>query len=293
MIQEVQAKTILNPMKNPSSWFGVNYGMNIYRGCPFNCIYCDSRSECYRIENFDDILIKINAPELLEKQLINKRKRGTIGTGAMSDPYNPLEKEYNLTGQCLEIIAKYKFPLHICTKSNLILRDIHALEEINKVYACIAFTLTTVDDELARKIEPGASLPSERLKAMGVLSSLGIKTGVLMMPVLPFIEDNEENISDIVTQSAIYGASFIIPAFGVTLRDRQRLYYYEKLDLLFPGLRQKYEKRFGQRYSCGVTRYGKLKEVFTMLCKDKNISTQMPSYNREVSDCQMDFFNRI
>ncbi len=211
----------------------------------------------------------------------------------MSDPYIPLEKEYNLTGRCLEIIAEHRFPLHICTKSNLILRDINVIDKINKVYACIAFTLTTVDDELAKKIEPGAPLPSERLKAMGILSSLGIKTGVLMMPILPFIEDNEENISNIVTQSAAYGASFIIPSFGMTLRDRQRLYYYGKLDLLFPGLRQKYEKRYDQRYSCGVSRHGKLKELFSMLCKENKISTKMPSYSREMSDCQMDFFNRI
>ncbi len=293
MIEEMQAKSILNRMKQPSAWFGVNYGMNIYRGCQHHCIYCDSRSECYRIENFDDILVKTNAPELLRKELSQKRKRGVIGTGAMSDPYIPLEKEYNLTGRCLEIISEYRFPVHICTKSNLILRDMDVLERINKVYACIAFTLTTVDDDLARKIEPEAPLPSERLKAMGVLSAIGIKTGVLMMPILPFIEDNEENIADIVNQSSVYGASYIVPAFGMTLRDRQRIYYYEKLELLFPGLREKYEKRFGQRYSCGVNHYKKLKGLFEKLCKEKNISTQMPSYSREVSNCQMDFFNRI
>ncbi len=293
MIEEIQAKTILNRIKQPSAWFGVNYGMNIYRGCQHHCIYCDSRSECYRIENFDDIIIKINAPELLRKELSNKRKRGTIGTGAMSDPYIPLEKEYNLTGRCLEIISEYRFPIHICTKSNLILRDIDVLERINQVYACVSFTLTTTDDDLAKKIEPDAPLPSERLKAMGIISTLGIKTGVLMMPILPFIEDSEDNIEGIVNQSAVYGASYIVPAFGMTLRDRQRLYYYDQLDVLFPELREKYEKRFGDRYSCGVNHYKKLKELFEKLCKEKNISSQMPSYSREVTNCQMDFFNRI
>lgn len=293
MIKEIYAKTILNRMKQPSGWFGVMYGMNIYRGCQFKCIYCDSRSECYGIENFDDILVKVNALELLKNELGRKRKRGTIGTGAMCDPYMPLEKKYKLTGQCLEIIAEYQFPVHICTKSNLVVRDIDILEKINKVYACVAFTLTTVNDTLAKKIEPGAPLPSERLKAMGILSSLGIKTGVVMMPILPFIEDNEENIADIVKQSKAYGAFFIVPSFGVTLRDRQRAYYYQKLDELFPGVRSKYEKKFGERYSCGVYNYRKLKELFAKLCKDENISTTMPSYSREVTNCQMTFFDRL
>ncbi|MCG8482018.1 MAG: radical SAM protein [Clostridia bacterium] len=293
MIQEVQAKSILNKNKHPSGWFGMEYGMNIYRGCQYQCIYCDSRSECYRIENFDDIIVKVNAPELLQKELARKRKRGTIGTGAMSDPYMPLEKEYNLTGKCLEIISHYRYPVNICTKSNLILRDIELLQKINEVYACIAFTITTTDDELAKKIEPRAPLPSERLKAMGILSSLGIKTGILMMPLLPFIEDNEENIESIVKKSAHYGGSFIIPSFGMTLRDRQRLYYYDKLDEHFPGLREKYEKRFKNSYSCGVNNYTKLKNLFNQWCSRHNISTKMPSYQQKVTNSQMNFFGEI
>ena len=293
MIHEIQAKSILNKMSSPANWFGVEYNMNIYRGCQFGCIYCDSRSECYRIENFDDIFVKVNAPELLRKELAYKRKRGTIGTGAMSDPYIPIEKEYKLTGQCLEIIADFKFPLNICTKSNMILRDIDILEKINKVYACVSFTLTTADDDLARKIEPKAPLPSERLKAMGVLSALGIKAGVLMMPILPFIEDNEENIANIVLQAKAHGASFIVPAFGMTLRDRQRMYYYNKLDEHFPGIRGKYEKRFGSRYSCGANNYIKLRELFDKLCRENNISSKMPSYFSKVAEVQMNFFNKI
>lgn len=292
MIKETQAKSILNRMGQPSGWFGVEYNMNIYRGCQYDCIYCDSRSECYGVD-FDDIIVKTNAPELLRKELSHKSKRGTVGTGAMSDPYMPIEKEYKLTQKCLEIIAEYRFPVNICTKSNIILRDIEVLEKINEVYACVSFTLTTVDDELAKKIEPNAPLPSERLKAMGVLSAIGIKTGVTMMPLLPFIQDHEENIAEIVNQSATYGASFIIPTFGMTLRDRQRAYYYNKLDELFPGVREKYEKRFGNYYSCGVNNYKKLKELFQKLCKEKNISTKMPSYSKEVAQSQLDFFNKI
>jgi len=290
-VKEIHAKSILNRMNHPSSWFGVEYNMNVYRGCQHSCIYCDSRSECYRIENFDDIIVKVNAPKLLENELRRKRKRGTIGTGAMSDPYIPLEKKYNLTGKCLEIIEKYRFPLMIGTKSNLILRDIDVLEAINKVYCCVAITITTADDNLAAVLEPNAPSPTQRLNAMGVLSELGIKTGVLMMPVLPYIEDNEENIVDIVNKSKGYGVSFIIPSFGLTLRDRQRDYYYKKLDKHFPGLSDKYKKRYKSYYSCSSPNSKKLYKVFINKCKALGIETKMPSWHNEITNKQLSFFD--
>jgi len=291
MIKEIQAKTLLTNSKNPSSWFGVKYGMNIYRGCQHQCIYCDSRSECYRIENFNDVLVKVNAVEILRKELSKKRIKGTIGTGAMSDPYTFAEKKYMLTRKALEVIAEFRYPVNIITKSNLILRDIEILQEINKIHACVAFTITTTDDDLARKIEPGAPSPSERLKAMGILSELGITTCVTMMPILPFIEDTEANILDIVKQAKEYGAKNIVSALGMTLRDRQRAYYYEKLDLLFPGLRGKYEKKFGNNYGCGTNNSKKLKQLLNEACYKCGISTEMPSYYNKVSSVQLSFLD--
>lgn len=289
MIKEIQAKRILNRSKHPSGWFGVVYGMNIYRGCQHNCIYCDSRSECYRIDNFDDIIVKTNAPELLDKELRNKRKRWTVGTGAMSDPYMPIEKDYELTKQCLEIIDKYNFPLQVTTKSNLILRDIKLLKSINKVYACVAITITTADDALAKKIEPNAPPPSERFKALGILSSIGIRTCITMMPILPYIEDSKENIAQIVDKANQYGVKSIVPSFGVTLRDRQRAYYYKELDKKFPGLRQKYEKRYKNYYGCSCNNYKALKQVFYEKCNKYHVEPKMPSYVKENTKEQLSF----
>lgn len=291
MIREIQAKTILSNNKRPSAWFGVMYLLNIYRGCQHGCIYCDSRSECYRIDNFDDITVKTNAAELLRQEISRKRKKGTVGTGAMSDPYTPIEKEYKLTQRTLQIIAEERFPLHITTKSNLILRDIDILQEISKIYATVAFTVTTVDDDLARKIEPGAPLPSERLKAMGVLAALGISVGITMMPVLPFIGDDQENISGIVKAAKHYGAQFIYPFFGMTLRDRQRDYYYQKLDKVFPGLTEKYRQKYDLRYSCAAGNAHKLHEVFKEACHKSSISTKMPSYAAAANDLQLSLFS--
>ena len=255
--------------------------MNVYRGCQHGCIYCDSRSECYQIENFDDIIVKINAPQLLEQELSQKRKRVTIGTGSMSDPYMPIEKSYELTRRCLEIISKYRFPVQITTKSDLILRDIKLLKTINHIYASIAMTITTADDTLAKKIEPYAPLPSERFRAVDILSSMGIRVGITMMPILPFIEDTKDNIAEIVDKAKAHGAQFIFPAFGMTLRDRQRAYYYTQLDKHFPGLRQKYEKKYKHYYTCSCTHYQSLRKIFYEKCQAYQIDTTMPSYGKE------------
>jgi len=289
MIQEIEAKTILNRVPQPDPWFGLRYNMNLYRGCQHQCIYCDSRSACYQIENFADILVKVNAADLLRVELKRKRIKGTIGTGSMNDPYMPVERKINLTRRALGVIADYHFPVHIITKSDLVTRDLDILREINRVYAAVSFTITTTDDSLAQKIEPGAPLPSARLKAMKMLAEHGIMTGVTMMPVLPFIQDNLENITRIVRSAHQHGASYIIPAFGMTLRDRQREYYYEKLDQLFPGIRKQYERKYGDAYHASASRSEKLHQVFANLCQELGISDRIIPYTQEC-DLQLSLF---
>ena len=288
-IREIQAKVLLSHVKDPDSWFGVKYNMNLYRGCQHQCIYCDSRSECYQIEDFTDVLVKANAIELLRKELASKRVKGTVGTGAMSDPYMPVERRLNMTGQALEVIAQFRFPVHITTKSDLILRDLDLLCEINKVHAAVCFTVTTADDDLGKKLEPGAPLVSARFRAAKVLAEHGIQVGITMMPILPFIEDNEENIVQIVTRAHECGVSYIVPWFGMSLRDRQRVYYYEKLDQLYPGLRQKYERRFGGQYHCSCTHAERLAKVFNELRGRYGIGTDVKHY-RPRSATQLSLF---
>ena len=276
MIKEIQAKTLLSSIAHPDGLFGARYNMNLYRGCQHQCIYCDSRSECYQIENFNhDVLVKANAIELLDKELASKRVIGTISTGSMNDPYMPLEARYELTGRALDVIAAQGFGVHVITKSDLVLRDIERLQRIARVYAAITLTITTVDDELARKVEPGAPVTSARLRAIRTLAQAGLYTGVTLMPVLPFIEDNEANIKAIVEQASEAGAQYILPGFGMTLRDRQRRYYYEKLDQLFPGLRVQYERRFGERYGCAANDAKRLEQVFGEWCERCGVATRM------------------
>ncbi|MCK4490327.1 MAG: radical SAM protein [Anaerolineales bacterium] len=281
MITEITAKTILNHVKQPDPWFGLKYNMNLYRGCQHQCIYCDSRSDCYRIGDFSEIRVKVNALDLLEDVLPRKRMRGTIGFGSMNDPYMPVEREYQLTGKALEIISSNNFPVHILTKSDLVLRDIDLLKNISWVYAAVSFTITTADDELARKLEPGAPLPSDRFRAMLKLAEAGILTGVTMMPMLPFLEDNEQNVLQIVSRAHDSGAAYIIPSFGVSLRPGSREYYYHKLDQLFPGLKEKYINRYSDQYQCSVPGWRELNKAFQEEINRTGIKNKIPVFEPE------------
>jgi DNA repair photolyase len=280
MIKETEVTGILNPVSQPDDWFGLKYNMNLYRGCQHRCIYCDSRSRCYQINNFDrDVIVKVNAVELLAEQLPRKRIKGTIGTGSMNDPYMPVEKQFNLTGRALKVIAENRFPVHVLTKSDLVLKDIETLVEISQVFAAVSFTITTADDGLGKKLEPGAPAVSRRFAAMKALAEHGIHTGVLLMPVLPFIEDQPENIRAIANLAADHGASYILPSFGMTLRDRQRDHYYQKLDQHFPGIKQIYIQHFGYKYFAEAQNSTMLYQLLKDSCQKQHLQLSMPKFS--------------
>ena len=251
-----------------------NNGMNIYRGCEHGCIYCDSRSTCYNMNhNFEDIEVKINAPELLEHSLKHKGKRCMIGTGSMSDPYMPLEKELRLTRKCLELIDKYNYGFTVITKSDLILRDLDLLKSINKKTKCVVqMTITTFDDGLCRILEPNVCVTSKRIEALKILHDNNIPTIVWMTPILPFINDNEANIMNILKackEAGVYGIMTF--GIGLTLREGDREYYYDKLDQYFPGLKYKYIKRYGNSYELPVPDEYRLNNLLINYCKENNM----------------------
>jgi DNA repair photolyase len=294
-MEEIKAKTLLSSYHPNSTWFGHHYNLNIYKGCSHGCIYCDSRSDCYRIEDFDVVRSKENALVILEKELKIKRKKGVIGSGAMSDPYNPQEKIHQLTRQSLQLIDRYRFGVSLTTKSRLIERDLDILIQIKKHSAVLVLmTITTADDDLAAIIEPGASKTSQRFETLRKFANAGIPTGILMMPILPFINDTDSNILQIVKQAKQCGVRYIYPAFGVTLRQNQRDYYYEQLDRHFPGLKQKYIQTFGERYICDSLDARRLSHLFQQECDNLKIITKMSDiiadYQSGVGDEQLKLF---
>lgn len=281
-MEQIPAKTIVNKTKS-AEWFGVDYNMNIYKGCCHGCIYCDSRSDCYRIDRFDTVRVKENALEIIRDDLRRKVKTGVVGTGAMSDPYNPFEKEMLLTRHALELIDAFGFGISIATKSSLITRDIDILSDVREHSPVICkITITTADDALARKIEPGVCPSSERFQAIAKLREAGLYCGILLMPVLPFIEDSEENMLAIVRQAHEAGAQFIYALFGMTLRENQRIWYYEKLKEVFPGedYVERYKSRYGNYYECRSPHSSRLWKRFKQECEKYGIRYDMKSIIR-------------
>ena len=252
-------------------------GMNIYRGCSHGCIYCDSRSRCYQFTHpFEDIEVKQNAPELLEKALASKRKKCMIGTGAMSDPYMHCEEQLGLTRKCLEIILRHGFGVAIQTKSDRILRDIDLLDEINReTKAVVQMTITTYDDELCRIVEPNVCNTRRRIEVLEEMKTRGIPTVVWLSPILPYINDNEKNIRAIMEECVRVGVKGVICfGMGLTLREGDREYYYAALDKHFPGMKRKYIERYGNAYYLPSPNERQLFKVFREICGANGIMSK-------------------
>lgn len=283
----LKTKTIMTKSNQGNRWFGIDYHMNLYKGCPFGCIYCDSRCEAYHIENFDEVRIKENALEILEEELKSKGLKGVVSFGTLSDPYNPEEKELELTRNALKLIAKYKFGVSIDTKSDLILRDIDLLQEISEYNnVIIKISITTYDDELARKLEPNVITSTKRFQVLKILRQNNLYAGVLMTPVLPFLTDTEENITNMILKSKESDAKFIYTKMGMTLKTNQRDYYYKALDVLYPGLKEDYIAVYGSKHICNSLHYRHLMELYLKMCSENNILTDMDAiiedYKKEI-----------
>ncbi len=271
----VPAKTILAKPKD-DSWFGNDYNMNLYRGCCHGCIYCDSRSDCYHVDDFDRVRLKRDVLRILERELASKRKKGVVGVGAMSDTYNPFEENLQVTRQALHLIERFGFGVALDTKSSLVIRDIDVLKRIaQKSGANIKMTITAADDMLSKTIEPNVCVSSERFRAIRALSEAGIFTGVLMTPLLPYITDTEENVLKIIRLACENGARFVFSMFGVTLRQNQRDYYYQKLDEHFPGIAHKYRNVYRSNYYCASPKAKQLRALFQSECKKYGLLYQM------------------
>ncbi|MFR5601574.1 MAG: radical SAM protein [Lachnospiraceae bacterium] len=295
--QYVQAKTIVTKTKS-SQWFGIDYNMNIYRGCSHGCIYCDSRSDCYQIEEFDQVKVKEDALRIIRDDLRRKVRTGVVGTGAMSDPYNPWERELNLTRHALELIDAFGFGAAIATKSTMLLRDVDILAGIREHSpVLLKVTITTADDVLAKKIEPGVPVSSKRFQMIAALRKENLFSGILLMPVLPFLEDEEKGILTLVKHAHDAGANFIYPAFGMTLRGNQREWYFQQLNRLFPGqgLVERYIRTYQNQYECRSPKAASLWKAFSGACEQYRILYQMKdiihAYRKNYEITQLNIFD--
>ena len=295
VMEYISVKHLLHRNKS-TEWFGTDHTMNLYRGCCHGCLYCDSRSSCYQNPDFDRVKAKEDALRILRDDLARKVKPAFITMGSMSDPYNPFEKELQLTRHALELIDAYQCGVAVATKSSLIVRDaaLYRLIQDHSPVIC-KLTVTTADDTLAAKVEPYAPPPSQRLAALEELSEAGVFAGVLFMPVLPFVEDSRENVLSVVDSAARAGARFVYAAFGVTMRDGQRDHFLNGLDWAFPGMGERYRKRYGSRYYCSSPKAKELWELFSARCRELGLLYEMrhiiSAATRSYEDRQLSFFD--
>ncbi len=267
----IEAKTIIQS----------NHNFNLYRGCTHGCIYCDARSDCYQVGDFENVAVKKDALSILASELSKKRKKSILTTGAMSDPYVHIEKQLLLMKETLNLVYKYGFGISVLTKSTLILRDLEMYKKINEAHkAIVQLTITTADDALAKIIEPHVALPSERFDALKQFSDAKITTGIWMTPILPFINDTIDNIKRIVENASASGVSFIVSfGMGTTIRAGSREYFYEQLDKSFPTLKNKYIHTFKDKYICDSPNAKTLTKVFESLCEHFGILYKQKDIN--------------
>ena len=275
-MEYVKTRTIMTKSDQGKRWFGIDYHMNLYKGCSYGCIYCDSRSDSYHINNFEIIRSKENALAILEEELSCKQYKGVVSFGTLSDPYNEKEKKYQITRGALELIKKYGFGVSIDTKSDLILRDLDLLKDIQKNNnVIIKISIATYDDNLAKFLEPGVISSTKRFEVLKKIRENNIYAGILLMPILPFVTDNEENIVNCVKLASEYNANFIYSKMGMTLRKKVREYYYQHIEKLYPGLSHDYDLVYQKNLVCNPLKYKELLEIFINECNKYHLLCDM------------------
>lgn len=291
-IQEIYAKSILTPCKDFNTNH-ISYNLNSYRGCTHGCIYCDSRSQKYYVDNFDEeIIVKVNAPFLLRQALRKSSDIISINSGSMCDSYMfGVEDKYLLTRQCLSACLDFGVRMTLITKSNLIERDAQLWSEHRKFGSTCSLTITTCDEKLSSLLEPNAPYVSDRLAAMKRLSGSGALVGLAFMPMLPFITDNLENVKEVLTKAKEHGACFVMFCFGVSLRDRQRDFFYNKLNDIFPELTEKYKKYYKEKTGCNSYNAKEIEKYLLNLCDTLNLLTYCPSEGKTEQKDQQTLFD--
>jgi len=286
-IKEMEAKSILRKHKKIDSWFLSRYNMNLYRGCTHNCVYCDGRAEGYYVEGEfgSDVAVKINALEVLRRELDPKRKRTPFKRGyvmvggGVGDSYQPVEEKYELTRKTLALLSEKKFPVHILTKSTLVKRDVDILKKINEnSRAIVSFSFSSTDEKISRIFEPGVPSPRKRLETISFFKDEGIACGMFLLPVIPFITDIKGVMEKTIHDAQDVGVDFIIFG-GMTLKEgKQKEYFLNVLQKYDPKLVLEYQMIYqGSKWGEAIPDYySQLHQTFNTLMKQYEIPKRIP-----------------
>lgn len=294
-MQYIKAKTIIRKVTPNRDYIPCEYAMDIYRGCNHGCIYCYARASHYeKTDNFACIRVKEDALRIIRDELRRKTEKGIILIGSVSDNYNIFEKDLCLTRHALELINAFDFGVSIITKSDLVARDTDVFMDIKEnAPVCVNFSITCADDELSSKVEPFAPVTTKRMEAIKYLTDHGIHTGVLMDPVIPYLNDTEENITEMVKKAKAYGASYIYLSTMVTMADVQRDYFYQEAEKIIPGISDIYRKKYKEFYRCRSPKSRKLYQIFAEACDKEGINCNMRCANRGIRQGYHMFENNL
>lgn len=289
-VNETFVKSILNKHKKRDRYFLDDYSVNPYSGCSFNCLYCYTKGSKYGEGRSKVLSAKVNAPEVLEKQLRRRAEKGEYGIIAMStatEPYQGVEKHLKLTRRLLEIILKYRFPVHILTKSTLVLRDLELLKKVDKIAilpedlrekfkrgVIVNFSMPTLNEKLAKVLEVGAPTPKERLEAMKRCKEAQLFAGVSYIPLLPYISDSEEKLDEMIRTAKDYGADFVFVGTLTLFGDKptgSKMLYYRFLEKYYSELLPQYKNLFERSYQPPKKYRKNLEEKSKKLCKKYRI----------------------
>ncbi len=287
-IHKINAKSILRKSRRIDSWFVARYGMNLYRGCGHDCIYCDGRTEKYQVEGDfgSEVGVKINALEIIHAELDPAKKRTPLTPsfillgGGVGDAYQPVEKKYKLARGALELMLETGWPVEILTKSTLVLRDLDLIKQIHaQKRAVVNFSFSSVDETLSKIFEPGVPSPAERLDAIREIRRQAIPCGLFFMPVLPYLTDTREQLEKTLSAARDAGVMYVVFG-GLTLKPgRQRSHYYMILEQNFPELLTKYQEIYGDNPygSATGTYYQALEKRYFSVIRKKGLPVRMPA----------------
>ncbi len=284
-VREIPAKSILNKHRRRDSWFLDDYSLNPYINCQFGCVYCYIHGGRYG-KRIGGIAVKINAPSLLERELRNlykAKKFGFIALSSSTEPWQPIENRYMITRKCLEIVLRYRFPIHVLTKSDLVLRDFNILKLINenailpvdlsdKINCGLFLTvsLSTIDEGIARIFEPHAPPPSRRLDIIEKAVNNGICAGVAYIPVLPYISDSTDTLEEMVLEAKSHGARYVF--FGaLTLEGKGKRAFFSIIEREFPELLNKYQRLYRTSFQPSREYQNRLYSIARSLCRKYNV----------------------
>jgi len=291
IIVEKECYAILKKFDGLEEIFGIKYVVNPFEGCSQGCIYCENRS---RGKYEEELTVYLNSDETLRKELFSDYKDGVIGIGSFTEIYQPACEKFGIVEKILNTLYRHKLPVHIFTKSNRILKDRDILKEIAKTYCAVTFSISTTDEEIASVVEPNSPSPIKRFEAMRMLKQIGIISGIIIMPVLPYLSDKAYDIEDIVRKAKAYNADYVIYSPALILKPNYKDYFINILKSKYPDIAKLYLDLYNENIIPPDKYTSVVNTQIEIFLQHYELSSNILQYKKNYdNDTQIDMFGKL